>query len=369
MQAYVTEDERRAQQMRDGQMIDKAEYAWMERGGDVTDAVYAGRPAWHERGRVWELGKKGEDEGIPFDEAMEDPAANFEVELRRLGVPANSTGLDVEGDTMYGEFKLYDDKYGVVRKDNGARLGVVGKVYEVRQNRECFGWLERLVDSGDLRIEAVVAMKGGALISIEARRPDHVLIGGEEVIPYIAAVTSHDGTWPTSLVCTEERFVCRNTVRIGLKKARHKYTVRHTRYSDIKLEEARKILEVSFRYTEALKEFGDELLGVKVNATGFDRFVEKLIPVAEPQKDATGKITNQRGITIALRKQEELRETYMTSDNLGNIRGTGWGVFNAVAEWQDHVRNWRNRDVRGQNVLNGNPVKEQAAGMLLEMAR
>ncbi len=72
----------------------------------------------------------------------------------------------------------------------------------------------------------------------------------------------------------------------------------------------------------------EELLAVPISQAEGEAIVRHtLIPL--PDTDSKTAIRN------AERKQGELLATWKHSDNLNDVRDTGWGLINAVAEWNE----------------------------------
>jgi phage/plasmid-like protein (TIGR03299 family) len=350
MAEYKTMDERRAQQMEAGNLVDQAEYAWMETGGDFENGLVADRQAWHGRARVHEG-------GIPLEVARKDPSINFDVEKHPMYSLVEGVGfLEVE------------NRFATVRMDRNEVLGSVSDRYTVIQNKEGFDWLSSLCDSGDILLEAVISLRGGKVVCIEARRPDEILLAGEKAIPYLAFINSHDGSWPAMLISTPERTVCMNTVKAAKMAAAGVYKVRHIGEAGMRLQEARAALGVSFAYTDALKEMADELVLEKVSDKEFDDFLKSLVEVPEPEysttKDGKLYVSNQTTINNRQEERSDLRFHYMTSDNLGNIRRTKWGVYNAVTEFEQHVKTWKDADRRAEKLLTGGDLGQKALALL-----
>ncbi len=332
---------------------DEYEYRYILNGGtaDVEDALYAETPAWHGKGRIHE------DGGIPFEVAMLDPALNWEVETR----PIYTLGAD-------GQPVEVPESFATVRKSDDSPLGVVGNRYTPIQNSEGFRWIEALVDGGDLQIEAVLSLRGGRTVAIEARRPEHITIGGEEVIPYVLFTNTHDGRGPAQMLATDERTVCRNTLRFALKGAKNTYKVRHLKNSRLMLAEARTALQVGFNYTEELKALGEELLTVSFSDNDLSNFLDSLVEVPEPVlvSDEKGgfKVGNQRTIDGRRQTQIEIHDLYKTADNLNDIRGTAWGALNAVVEYEEYSRKYKTDDRRIEAILNVDNRNQRALEIL-----
>lgn len=369
MSDYVTMDEQRkadrerAEDLRE-QMRgtwDEAEYAYIASGGraDFADGLVANRQAWHGFARVYD---EGGTEGIPIEVAKQDPAVNWTVSKHPEYTFIPGYGL-----------KPHEGKYAIVRDDNLEQFAVVGEQFQPIQNSRCFEFLQQLVDQEELFMETVISLREGKTVAIEARRPEHILIAGEEYMDYLGIINPHDGTGALVMLATKERLVCKNTCQFAVNNAKALYRIRHTANAEVKLTEARELLEISFQYTAALKEFGEELAMERISDAAFDDFLSSLIPEPEKKYGTTDEgvlyVTNEREIANRAADREEVKQNFMTSDNLENIRGkrnawNKWGLLQGVTEWEQHIRTYASRDSRAEALMGGGDYARRAVAIL-----
>jgi phage/plasmid-like protein (TIGR03299 family) len=189
------------------------------------------------------------------------------------------------------------------------------------------------------------------------------MIGGdrdERLVTYLLIANSFDGTMSVTVAIVMVRVVCSNTLSLALDTAQRTFRVQHTGSLDGRLAEARRALEISFRYREEMRMVGEGLLARSVSDSEFERFLAELVPV--PEKEG-------RGRTMALRRQEEVRHIYRNAEDLANVRGTAWGVLQAVAEWDTHVAPVRSVDPRrvGERRLERVLMAQTLAGRAFEL--
>lgn len=267
------------------------------------------------------------------------------------------SGLDWEvrkEEVFYGDQRV-PEKYFTVRSSDDKVLGIVGKNYQVVQNYEGFDMLGDLVDSGEIEIETAISIKGGSTVAIVARRPESITIAGEEVIPYINFCNGHDGKSQLQMFTGDTRVVCSNTLNLGLRTAKTSFKIRHTRNVRNRIQEARDALQVSFKYSDELQRLGDEMVGLSFSNKEFDDFLQSLIPLPDEKG---------RGRTRRENMQEEIRDIYFEADNLNNIRGSRWGVLNAVVEYGEHHRRYKDEESRFLNTLQGIDINQEALALL-----
>lgn len=326
----------------------------------VESGVYRNEVPWMGLGNGRVLHRTDEEGELTIPIALEKSGlADWTVET----FPA---GVEVEpGKWMY----LPDDR-ATVRVNSKARKNAaldkkyqpfkaVGTRYVPVQNEIGFQWLSRLLDDGDITIETAISLRGGRTVVIVARRPDGITIGDDEVIPYVNFVNGHDGATALMMYATPIRTVCANTLAFSLidlnQSARQSYRVKHTRNADVKLEEARHALEISFDYTDTLSMLGDQMVHTKLTDADFQKFLDDLAPIPEAEG---------RGKTLRTRMQDEITKLYYEGENNRKINGTAWGALQATVEYNDHVKPVRNVDARFEQIMRGSDLNQHALNLL-----
>jgi len=61
----------------------------------------------------------------------------------------------------------------------------------------------------------------------------------------------------------------------------------------------------------------------------FNQLINELMPIPAPTKE------NKRAVANAEKRQSEVARVLNGSANLADVRNTGWGFVNAVAEWNE----------------------------------
>lgn len=215
------------------------------------------------------------------------------------------------------------DHRAVVRDTDHQILGVVSSKYRPFQNREAFSFFDNLVASGEAMYETAGSLKGGRLIWMMAKLPEGILIADQDPVDiYLLLQTSHDGTKAITVSVTPTRVVCANTLRMANRNARSSWSVRHTTSIDRKIRDARTALALSFSYTAEFTETANQLARVQVTDNLFRQITADLIPDTPRSQ----------------RKRDLLRSLFNESPTMpDNLRYTGWGAVNTVAEFFDHI--------------------------------
>lgn len=311
-----------------------------QHGLDISQgsaALYSSVPAWHGLGNVIPGGI------ADVDTVLELAGIAYQVEL----VPA-----------LYqwqGQARTSEGRYHTVREDTGADLGVVGRSYEVIQNRQLFEFLQDLVARYDVIWESAGSMRGGSKVFVSMRLPDTVTVDAtginDEIIPFIVAINTHDGCAASQVVTTPWRPVCGNTERFAVRDAYTRWAIRHTKSAPDRLMEARRTLGLSVRYFE--KWAGEETLLARTELAidDFHKVLADLWPVDDDATDRKKKNASQRRDQITGLFESEAQRTGRTA----------YAGERAVTEYLDHFASIRPSGVlkdntlgaRGQRLLEG----------------
>lgn len=283
-------------------------------------ALYSKVPTWHTLGNVVPEGVKDVERVLTLG------GIGFDVET----TPAlYQSGTEVRTDP---------DHFHTLRTDTGNTLGVVGKIYTPIQNRTAFAFLQELVDQWDVTWESAGAVRDGRRVFVSMRMPTTVRIdpGGinDEIIPFIVALNSHDGTSPFQVVVTPWRPVCANTERFSLRDASARWSVRHTVNSAQRVDEARKTLGLSVKYFEVFAAEEQKLAETEVEMAEFRKLIDSVWGTPEPG-DTTRKQNNHAARVSAL-------ET-MYIGNAETLGRTGYAAERAITQYLDHGQDLRPR--------------------------
>lgn len=279
--------------------------------GDV--ALYSAVPAWHGLGQIIPGGTSD------IDEVLRLGGICFGVELREVRY------------NFGGQLHTMPDKRVCVRDDSGDPLGVVGSRYTPIQNRAAFEFLQNLVDDFGVTWESAGATRGGRNVFVCMRLPQHVTIDADgindEIVPFIAAINSHDGSSPFRVIATPWRPVCRNTERFAVRDAHSRWSVRHTASAMDRINEARRTLGLSLGYYEAWAAEETALAQTAITTSEFDKILAELWPVdAEASKRST---------TLAEQRTSALHDRF--SSETDRVGRTAYAAERTITAYLDHL--------------------------------
>lgn len=244
-----------------------------------------------------------------------------------------------------------------VRDSDLSVLGIVGNGYQIVQNAAAFAWADSLVDDGSAKYETVGSLFGGARVFLSMELPDGISVPGDEgeVKPYLLITNGHDGGTVLQASVTMVRVVCANTWTLALGEATRTFRIRHSGSVEGKLAAARQALGITFTYTDTFASIASMLAKKPVTDLQADKAFARLFPVpARAEKSGNIDATDYGKVL----------EVYQSAPNLDPIRGTAWGVLQAVGEYVDHEvtysgRRFDDADVRMDSILYGGPAAEK----------
>jgi phage/plasmid-like protein (TIGR03299 family) len=301
-------------------------------------ALYTAVPAWHALGNVVPGGTSD------VEQVLRLGGIDFDVARRPVLFRNRADGLDL----------VLPEHFVTVRTDTGAGLGVVGARYEVLQNRDAFGFLSDLVDRYDVVWESAGALRDGRRVFICMRLPDTVTIDpagvADEIVPFIVALNSHDGSSLFHVVVTPWRPVCANTERFALRDAHARWGVRHTRNARDRIAEARRNLGLSVRYFQTFAAEEQALAQTELALADFRHVVDELWAPTSDVAPARARTNHERRIS-------ELTDLYTA--NTARLGTTAYAAERAITEYAD----WR-KQIRPTGSLRGNHLAARATSVL-----
>ncbi|MBT8227593.1 MAG: DUF932 domain-containing protein [Dactylosporangium sp.] len=301
-------------------------------------ALYTTTPAWHGLGSVIPGGTSD------IDQVLRLGRIDFTVARRPVLFQTD----------LGGPTRVLPDQFVTVRSDTDAGLGCVGGRYEVIDNRAAFEFLQDLVEAYEVTWESAGALREGRKVFVAMRLPRTVRIDAaginDEIIPFIVAINSHDGSSQFHVVVTPWRPVCRNTERFALRDAHSRWGVRHTRNARERIDEARRTLGLSVAYFDQFTAEEQQLARTNLAVDAFRALIDQLWP--HPGEDAPVRARNAHD-----RRAAELTDMFTTSS--AQLGQTAYTAERVITEFSD----WRTR-IRPTGSLRGNNLAARATAML-----
>lgn len=214
-------------------------------------------------------------------------------------------------------------------------LGVMGEGYQIVQYAEV----------GEKALAVVGAAEGQAVVDTMG-----LLYGGKRFFAFIdlgdlyidpngindkierglGVYTSHDGTIAVTYAMSDIRWVCKNTINLGLATAKRVFRAKHTTSVKARMAEAQKVLGISTAWAETFRRQAEQLLSVPFTPVLMDRVLNKVFPVPSGGTDR-----QERNVQDI---HDTVRRLFLTENNAGGFGSNGWTLYNSVGEYLDHVR-------------------------------
>lgn len=274
------------------------------------------------------------DEGLPELIGWE-PRKSKEAPAHKPGTQRNPL--------PHGGWDIVPDETMNVREDTGEVLGIVGPGWQGPQNHEAFEFVDALVDSGDAKWLGGGESAGGRRVWMVAQLAREVLIGGdanERSIPLMFVSNGWDGFTPLAITAAPYRLACLNGQTIPLEGHVRSWKIRHTTNHATRLQLARDTLELNIGYFDSWAAEMEKLIKGKLAEPAAEKLIVKLFPDANLKRGKDGKLSTSKTAQANVEaKREQVLTILRTSDDLANVKGTKYGLFNAVTEFADwHVK-------------------------------
>lgn len=305
--------------------------------------------AWHGLGQIIE--------DYPTSaEAILHAGLDFEVAKKPLFTKSNGLAVGENNTVTAYRHLPVPNYFATVREDNNCVLGVVGKDYEIVQNRDAFSFFDSIVGGDGIQYETAGALGNGERIFITAKLPDYIRVGNDDLIEkYLFLTTSHDGSGSITAAFTPVRIVCQNTLNAAMHNKSNTVRIRHTANAKLRLEQAHKVMGISNRLSDQLEDIFNHWTKVRIT----DKQVRELIQAAlVPNREALQKIQDGKDeelSTCFTNMVESAYEYALTNPTqlMDTTRGTVFGAYNAITGYFQNVRNYKDDEAKVKSLLLG----------------
>ena len=295
--------------------------------GEVAFAL-RGKPAWHNlANRIF-----GEDEEVTtLSMLQEAKLSNWNVRLEPVATHTPESWRDSSGSQFVIRTNPFDAGTDV--------LSVVGSRYKVVQNEELFAFADNILDGDEsCKWESAGSIKNGKVVFGSLTVPRTMVLdpqgANDETKLYLIVWTSHDGSVAVQAAITPVRVVCQNTLNLAMNRAKQSFKIRHTQTADGRILAAREALGLTFNYMDEFEKQAKTLFETSVTDKKFHEIIRAIYP--KPAEDSS-----KAGLTKWENKVVLVDDLYFNSPTNTNIKGTAWGVVNALTERLDYFRSGR----------------------------
>ena len=302
------------------------DYDWM---------VSAKERPWHGIGTVVE-------DAPTSDEAIKLAKLDWDV----VQVPVMANGIEIP------------NYFCNMRNDVNLPLGIVKERYRIVQNNEALDFVDNIIGNDEIEChyETAGSLFNGKKIFLLVKLPNKNILG-DDIENYLFFTNSHDGSSALTAGLTNVRVVCNNTLQMALKGAQRTWYCRHTESITNKKQQAQEALGLAVKYIDTMEESAEKMAQQKINE---EKFFRRLFE-ADYIK---GQCEKNKELII-----ERIHTIYNEKDDLQNFKGTGWGIYNAVADYVSNALPFRQTSTYKENKMNqffvGNPILQSAQKILM----
>jgi phage/plasmid-like protein (TIGR03299 family) len=296
-------------------------------------------------------------------EAIKHAGLDYEVEKRRLFTfdGENQNG-DPDSAIIIPEIEV-PNFFATVRTDTDEVLGVVGKDYQIVQNRDAFNFFDAIVGGDGIQYETAGALGKGERIFITAKLPGYIRVGKEDMTEkYLFLTTSHDGFGSITAAFTPVRIVCNNTLNAALRNCTGSIKIRHTANAKDRLAEAHRVMGISNKLSDELQSIFNDWSTIRIK----DQEIQRLIQLAMvPNKEVLQNIKEGNLDELSTAFSNVCNSVYeyaMTSPSQQQetTKGTLFGAYNAVTGYFQNIRNYKDGEAKVKSLLFGGTAQMRA---------
>ena len=306
---------------------------------------------WHNEGVIL-------NDAPSFDAAMNLSGADYDVELR----PLFAAAADGVVPTPMGRAVVRTDRGSVLSQDV---LGIVSERYVPLQNRDAFGVLRPLVDSGVCKLETGGTLRGGAdawmLARFDIDDPVVREVFADEVVPFALVANNHSGDGKALVMETPVRVVCANTLGAAVRAQDAARTIAVPHRGDARVRVVDAAQQLFAGLVERYRTIAENYALMRETRLTVDQFTATVLDVAAPLPGDLGTVDADhltvRGYDLA-RAAAERRRDALTNAWTGGDGHTGnlsaWEAYNGAVQVIDHDANlYRTRGSRVAALMGG----------------
>ncbi|CAG5001612.1 hypothetical protein DYBT9275_02703 [Dyadobacter sp. CECT 9275] len=299
---------------------------------------------WHCLGRIV-------DEYPTSAEAIAFAGLDYEVQKATL-----LANLPSEGSDQSEPFVPVGGYFATMRADTKAVLGVVGREYQIVQNRDAFTFFDSIVGGDGILYETAGALGKGERIFITAKLPGYIQVGADDLIEkYLFLTTSHDGSGSITAAFTPVRIVCANTLNAAMKNMTNVVKIRHTSNAKDRLRTAHNLMGIANRFSDEVGQVFNTWAKKRIS----DPELKKLIEIAmAPNKEVLGNIRDGKVHALSTQFLNIVDDVYEyalsnPTQQLRTTMGTVFGAYNAVTGYFQNVRKFTDDEAKLKSIVLG----------------
>jgi phage/plasmid-like protein (TIGR03299 family) len=314
------------------------------RADGFAEIAFVGQTPWHG------LGQELEQDA---DMATWRKQAGLDWQIERAPVQYTNGSLHTFG----GQEVLY-------RSDTNAPLSIVSNRYKEVQPEQVLEFFRGLVESQGFKLHTAGSLKGGKRIWALAETGKVAdIVRDDPVGGYLLLATSCDKGMATQARFTSVRVVCANTLAMAERGGSNIVSVSHS--TTFVPESVKRQLGLAAEQFDSFVEMGKHLSRIKLNTEKTKDVLAKLLAPINQAAQRSGVFELEK--VRSFQKIMELFEGGGMGADMAGVKGTAWGLVNAVTEYVDHHSPSRTADARLNSAWfgRGDSMKSSVVDLLL----
>ena len=234
-----------------------------------------------------------------------------------------------------GELKMIPGYRSVNRLDKDLPLSIVGARYVPVQHKQCADLVDEVVKGLGARYVNGGLFGSGEKVFMQIEFPNSIQVKNskDEVKRLLSFITSHDGSFPTVIGGSNMRISCLNSFKFAFKEARNDVRVRHTANAEVRLVEAKDILETIINYQNKVE--------LRINELAALPFTDKMMTeVLRSVFEVDPKVTSLTDLpTRTQNSMNKILDFAQSGLGIDSSKAfNGWTVFNSFSQWSNHEK-------------------------------
>lgn len=234
--------------------------------------------------------------------------------------------------------QTWDGQHVLFRSDTKEPIAVVSDGYKIVQPGEAFDFFKTAARDVGLSLSTAGSLKGGRKFFASAKYASGTVVAGDSIDGYLMFATSCDGSMNTVVKNVQTRPVCHNTLSVALSerggrtvKVSHRSVFDHEKVA-LKMALIVKNHEKFIADARALSQYG-------LAPGAAHDLIAQIMGAPAPEsvntqadRDAVEGVLKSAGFNKVL----GLFAGEGRGATMPGVRGTAWGVLNAVTQYFDH---------------------------------
>lgn len=245
------------------------------------------------------------------------------------------------GDVVLTENDPPEPKYfQVIRTDRNDVLGIVEGRFTPLQNRDVFGIADAMVQTGARIVRAAEIEQGARCFMTLEWTDDHAIHVVDDIVGRRAIIqNAHNGKYSALIRLMPLRKACTNGLILPVPGAEFEFRIKHTVGSEERLIEAAEVISRADDYFSHFSRTADLLAQTSITSEHASSIMWGVPEFKGKEKSPAV----QKKVARVL----SLFEGEQRGADMDGLKGTTWGLLNAVSEFADYDEESRVRVTKG----------------------